>query len=302
MTGVLKTNAGQWALLKHRAGTLQEEIGRVIMQSSSLGSVMTRVSDAIKAFTDSGKINEWATKATAAFKTVYAILKTTAGIIREIIDSRFEIMWIAIAVAAGQAAVKVAMFGTALMKGTRWFLILGRIHGLWVMIAGAATLAGAAIASAAVAGVVGMVALGKSIWEAHRATIELIKSRRDLDAMEEGTKAKFGTRNASTLRTIRETMQSGTPEEKAKIEKMYPKAVAEWRKGASPATPDIMPKIGNAGPTVGGISADTSMLSTGDLFSMMQAGTGYKRDSELSELQGINQGIQDLIEVSGGVK
>ena len=52
----------------------------------------------------------------------------------------------------------------------------------------------------------------------------------------------------------------------------------------------------------GGIGAQTSMLSESDLFTMMQAGTGAKRESELSELQGINEKLETLIGVTGGIE
>ena len=62
--------------------------------------------------------------------------------------------------------------------------------------------------------------------------------------------------------------------------------------------------LGKGGPTSGtaGITASTSMVSTGDLFTMMQFGGAAKKQNELGELQGINQGIQDLIKISGGVE
>jgi len=66
-----------------------------------------------------------------------------------------------------------------------------------------------------------------------------------------------------------------------------------------------LPKIGlgnmsSSGPQVGGISGSSSMLSTGDLFSMMQTGSGAK-DTMVSEQQRTNDKLDELIEVSGGV-
>jgi len=56
----------------------------------------------------------------------------------------------------------------------------------------------------------------------------------------------------------------------------------------------------SGGGGIGGISGSTSMLSTGDLFTMMQTGSGAK-DSMISEQQKTNEKLDELIKVSGGV-
>ena len=53
---------------------------------------------------------------------------------------------------------------------------------------------------------------------------------------------------------------------------------------------------------VSAVSAATSMLSAGDLFTQMQFGKVAKTETELGELKRIYKAIQDLIKVSGGVE
>ena len=55
----------------------------------------------------------------------------------------------------------------------------------------------------------------------------------------------------------------------------------------------------SAGPSV---SADTSMLSVSDLFTMMQTGAGAKRETELSVLQAISGTLEKIEAKTGGVE
>jgi hypothetical protein len=174
--------------------------------------------------------------------------------------------------------------------------------------------------------------IGKLIGTAAKIAIGSVTTELDFEKAEKQLVSEGAIERKFGRRSIFGKVFGTSEEDKEKIEnRIYENKIAEITKGSSGAgakinqifkdleqqsetsanapsvKPDIMPKIGigNAPSVSGGmrsISASTSMLSTGDLFSMMQTGTGYKRDSELSELQGINQGIQDLIEVSGGVE
>ena len=135
--------------------------------------------------------------------------------------------------------------------------------------------------------------------------VAAIKAVKAVSSGEETKSGLFdiGSVDSKRSKKIQELMdiinQSGKPENKTST---FPDVSSATGAKAS----EIMTKIGTGNATgaavaAGGISADTSMLSTGDLFTMMQAGTGAKRESELSELQTINSNLETLIDLSGGV-
>lgn len=298
----LDSNAGRLMEVRGRIGDFMEGVGQAILKNASFGDILQKVSARIKELTESGKIDEWATKIVTAIKSLAGWFAKVVEVAKQIIALRMEIMWIAIAVALGRAGIQAAHFVTGLYNIAAASVVAA--GGMAKVAAAALSLKGLGMAAVFTASAIAIQQFAKVLWESHKATQALIKSQKDLKTIEGVSKEKYGTRHASTLRTIKEKMATGTDEEKETIKRLFPKAYAALT-GATGTPGEPAPGITTPTPSVmgpGAISAATSMLSTGDMFSMMQAGTGAKRESELSELQEINRGIQDLIGVSGGVE
>jgi len=155
---------------------------------------------------------------------------------------------------------------------------------------------------------VGFMAITKAALDAREATRQLLGSMRDLADTEAGAKKTTGVSNTKILRKIRETVQGGNEIDIENLRKRHPKAVKFMEDSIiaseAPAAPKGLIGLGGVGKVSGGvsgISASTSLISTGDLATMMQTGGAAKRDTEIGELQGINTKLQELIELQGGV-
>jgi len=299
------TPAQGWTRLWQTLLAVVSQVGEAI--DKSIGPSISRLTERIRELIKDGTVDEWAGKAVEAIKTLAGWIKQFATVAKQVIDMRMEIMWVAIAGALGVAGVKAAMFATSLYGVAKAALVAA--GGMSKLTASMLTFKALGALELFLASGAAVAYFAKTLWESHKATLALIKSQKDLKAMESKTQEKYGTRNAETLRRIRTTMQGGTDAEKATVERMFPEAAAAWKKGGKTATaPQVMAgKIGLGSVTPGkigggGIGAQTSMLSESDLFTMMQAGTGAKRESELSELQGINEKLETLIGVTGGIE
>jgi len=266
---------------------------------------VTKLTTKIKELTDSGVIKQWADDVVNKIKEIVSVAIKFIDVIKQILVFRLEIFWIALSVAIGRAGIQLAVFTTGLYNTAAAAVVAA--GGMVKLKAAMLSVKSLGMAAVFTASATAVATLAKSIWDSNKATLALIKSSKQLKEMEQSTKAKYGTRNAETLRRIRRIMQSGTDEEKQIVERLFPQAASAWKKDKKTPT-KVTPKplgLGNGStqsPITPRVSETTSILSAGDLFTMMQTGTGYKRESELSELQGINKRLDELIAVSGGVE
>jgi len=232
----LDTLSGRYNEFKTWVGEANEAVGKAISENLMLQNMFANLTARIKLLIESGKIKEWVDKIIASMRQLIQWLVQFGNAIKTIWNYKFDIALTAIAI--GLTKMSIAA--------------IPAIKNIWALVAatfayskalGVATTAqivfGTILKSSlfvgALAGLAAIIAKG---YEARNAFDKLSESMRNVKSQGDDMFKVFGTRNASTLKTATDMLNSGDPKKIATIKKLYPKIVAEIEK-AKNATKDL---------------------------------------------------------------
>jgi len=272
LTGELDTNTGRWNELKGRIGDVLEKIGGAVSGGSTLKDTIAALAGRIKSFGESPRFDAFLEKVKSASEMVMGFFKVIAGgggVARAAIVSLGDVIQLSLISGAQQAAN----------------LMYSGLQAAWGMFHDKAMNGFATYAKM----------LGSPKFAAQKLGEWMGKGSA---GAEQGVKTLFDTEGTSQRRNDA-IDRLGELIKGINIEAKMPSTTTVG--GATPGASVIKTGIGVTGPQGGGISESTSMLSAGDLFTMMQTGSDSKA-TMVSEQQKTNEKLDELIRISGGVE
>lgn len=268
LQGELDTTAGRWGEFKTRIGDVLEKIGETLIGGSNLKEMLKVISDKIKSFGESPAFDAFLGKVKNSIETITQLISVLAA---GDVASKMQ------ALASVGEIIKLGMISGAQQAAN---LMYNGLQAAWDMFHGKAMEGFKTYAKMLVNPVFAMQKYGE--W-AGKASVGGEKAAKNLFDVK-GTDAKL----EQAIASLKDQLKAA-PVNMAMFDATKAKPVS------------TISNMSSIGPQVGGISDSTSMLSTGDLFSMMQTGSDSKA-TMVSEQQKTNEKLDKLIELSGGVE
>jgi hypothetical protein len=267
----LDTVLGRYNELKGRIGDFNEAVGKAISENTSLKDVMAQLSEKIKVLIASGKIKEWVDKTIEAGRRLIDWGVQFGGVIKKIVDYKFEIAILAMAL----GITKLGFAAAPTIKSI-WGLsaaLLGYSKSLGAASIAAATFKGIGVVAVFAAGAYVLKEYISRIDELKVSYNELTKSMSDLSSTEDTMFSKYGTRFSETVNMAREMYNSGDPKKMETIRRMYPKIVAEIervRKATSAVNDEPIDIVGDGA----GDELDKTIDKVNELKKALSQGSG----------------------------
>lgn len=268
LEGELDTNAGRWNELKGRIGDVLEKIGQTLTGGSNLKEMLKIISDKIKTFGESPAFDAFLDKVKNSIETITQLINVLAA---GDVASRMQ------ALASIGEIIKLGLISGAQKAAN---IIYAGLQAAWGKFHQKAMDGFRTYAKMLVNPVYAMQKYGEWAGKASVGGEKAVKNLFDV----EGTNAKL----EQAISSLQEQLKS------APVNAGMFQPIETKIKPAVTSMPSM-------GPQVSGITESTSMLSTGDLFTMMQTGADSKA-TMVSEQQKTNEKLDKLIELTGGVE